>query len=453
MTKTKIKLFIILVFLFFPLLNLQAAFFNPDKVISDDEYTNYKSLNKKQIQNFLANKKSGLAKLKTNGKSIALIFYEAAQKYKINPKLLIATAQKEQSAVTDSALTEYQKKYLMGYAVYPGSPYLDKYSGIYKQITNSAWQFNKYMELYWRFKFQKGKRRTTSDGYSVKPFNKATAGLYNYTPHAGAGRGSTIDDSGNGNFLFWQIWQNWFAVVYPNGTLIKIEGDDLIYILKNGFKRPFLSERVLQQRKYNKNKAVVISADQDNYFKGTATIFPNGLLLKDKKKNFFIVSKKRLRRFKSVKKFKRLGYKKRKALFIDENGKRFYKKGKLITKNTQLHPDGTVIFNKKTKQKYLIKGGYKKPIVSHVIYKNQFSSRNRAFVSKKVIKSYPTGDPVLLRSGTIIKGGKKLFIIEDGTKRPISRSTFEDMGYKYEAVLDTPYKVRKLHEKGEKIKL
>ena len=443
-------LFFLSLFLIIPSFTL-AAYFNPDKVISDEEYINYKSLTKKQIQRFLSKKNSELANLKANGKSVALIFYEASQKYKVSPKLLIVTAQKEQSAVTDSNLTDYQKKYLMGYGVYPGSPLLKKYSGIYKQITNSAWQFNKYMELYWRFKFQKGKKRTTSDNYSVKPYNKATAGLYNYTPYAGANKGSTINDSGNGNFLFWQIWQNWFAIAYPNGTLIKIEDNNLIYILKNGYKRPFLSERVFKQRKYNENQIVTISADKDTYCSGVPTIFPNGTLLKDQKKRFFIISKKRLHRFKLMKKFKQLGYKKRKALPIDKQGKKFYKKGKPITKKTLNHPDGTIIFNKKTKQKYLIKDGYKKPIIHHKIYINQFSGKNRAFVSQEVIENYPTGDLVFLRNGTIIRGGKKLFIIEDSQKRPISRSTFEEMGYNYKAVLNASYKVRKLHKTGKRI--
>jgi len=211
------------IFLILPSISL-AKNYNPNNVISDTQYSDYNSLTKKQIQQFLVNKGSELATLKANGKKISTIFYEAAQEYQISPKLLLVTAQKEQSTVTDPSLTDYQKKYLMGYAVYPGSPMLDKYSGMYKQITNSAWQFRKYVDFYWRFGYQKGLTKTTSDGYTVRPANHATAGLFNYTPHAGAPSGTATSGSGNGNFLFWQIWQKWFSITYPSGTLIKIDG-------------------------------------------------------------------------------------------------------------------------------------------------------------------------------------------------------------------------------------
>lgn len=438
-----------------PVISIKAAYFNPDNIITDEEYTNSKSLTTTGIQKFLIKKGSELAVLKYNGKSIAKIIYEAAQKYDINPKLIIATAQKEQSVITDSSLSDYQKKYLMGYAVFDRfNPIQYKYQGIYKQIDSATWQFRQYIDNPDYYGYQKGKTKITSDGYVVTPKNDATAGLYNYTPHAGAGKGATVDDSGNGNFLFWQIWNNWFANYYPNGTLLKVEGDNTLYILQNEKKKPFLSDRIIFTSKYKETQAITITSGQDKYITGKPTIFPDGTLLYDQNNNFFIITHQKIRRFQSLAIFKKLGYHKKNAQFIDNNGKKFYKKDSRITKKTIFPIDGTIIYEKKSKTKYLLDNSQKRPIISNKIYNNQFDSRNLVAVSKETLKRLRTGSPVLFRDGTLIKdGADNLYVIEYGKKRPISKNMFEKMGYSYENIINTSYKIRKLHERGKKVKI
>lgn len=432
---------------------LRAAYFNPDNIITDEEYTNYNSLSKTAIQRFLEKQGSELAVLRDNNKSIAKIFYDSAQKYEINPKLLLATAQKEQSAITDSSLTSYQKKYLMGYAVFDVyNPIQLKYQGIFKQIDNAAWQFRQYLNNYQGFGFQKNKTKTTRDNYAVTPKNHATAGLYNYTPHAGAPKGVNLSYSGNGNFLFWQIWQSWFANYYPNGTLLKIDNNDLIYILQNDKKRPFLSERVLEVSKYNADQAITISSEQDKYLASSPTIFPDGTLLSDGK-NKYIVSNQRLRKFQSNKVFKKLGYQEKKLLPIDEAGKNVYRQGAIIKNQRALPLSGTIIRNRKSNIKYLVNGREKKPIYK-AIYKNQFTSGNYVYINEAAFDAFAISDPVYLRDGTIIKNKKgKLFIIEYGQKRPISKTTFDKMGFKLENAISVSQKIRQMHETGKKIKL
>lgn len=193
-----------------------AKNFNPDKIISDKNYTDSKSMSRFQIQKFLETMGSGLAKirLEVEGtmKRVSDIFWEAARKYNVSQKLLLVTAQKEQSAITTENLTEDQKNKLMGYCIYPGSPCSGKYLGIFAQIDAAAWQFRQYLEKAELYKFQKGKTSKTSDNEIVTPKNQSTAGLYNYTPYQGGERGATINDSGwGGNFLFWKIWSGWFG--------------------------------------------------------------------------------------------------------------------------------------------------------------------------------------------------------------------------------------------------
>ncbi|MEW6407331.1 MAG: FG-GAP-like repeat-containing protein [Patescibacteria group bacterium] len=173
-------------------------------------------MSRSQIQKFLESMGSGLAKIKLEAegavKRVSDIFYEAAKKYKISQKLLLVTAQKEQSAITTENLTEDQKTKLMGYCIYPGSPCSGKYLGIFAQIDAAAWQFRQYLEKAGLYNFQKGKTSKTSDNETVTPKNQSTAGLYNYTPYQGGERGATISDEGwGGNFLFWKVWSGWFG--------------------------------------------------------------------------------------------------------------------------------------------------------------------------------------------------------------------------------------------------
>lgn len=214
MNKFFVQFVLVIIFLF-PLFVL-AKNFNPDHIISDKNYTDSGSMTRSQIQKFLEEKGSGLStiKLLIEGawKRVSDIFYEAAKKYSVSQKLLLTTAQKEQSAITTSNLTEDQKNKLMGYCIYPGAPCSNKYLGVFAQIDAAAWQFRQYFDNPQNYTFQKGKTSKTSDDKEVTPKNQSTAGLYNYTPHQGGERGAKIDDSGwGGNFLFWQVWSSWFG--------------------------------------------------------------------------------------------------------------------------------------------------------------------------------------------------------------------------------------------------
>lgn len=193
-----------------------AKSFNPDHIISDKNYTDSNSMSRSAIQKFLETNKSGLAVIIeiVDGvtKKVSDIFYEAAKKYNVSQKLLLVTAQKEQSAITTENLTEDQKNKLMGYCIYPGSPCANKYLGIFAQIDAAAWQFRQYIDHVKDYNFQKNKTSKTSDGFSVTPKDDSTAGLYNYTPYQGGERGATTDDLGwGGNFLFWKVWSSWFG--------------------------------------------------------------------------------------------------------------------------------------------------------------------------------------------------------------------------------------------------
>ena len=130
---------------------------------------------------------SGLRCYNANGWSASKIIYESSQWYGINPYVILATLQKEQSLVTTATLNQYGLDWAMGYGV-PDSGSRD-YSrqGFATQVDWGAWQlaYNKYNAINNTSKvapYYVG-NTITIDGVATRLNNGATASLYRYTPH------------------------------------------------------------------------------------------------------------------------------------------------------------------------------------------------------------------------------------------------------------------------------
>ncbi|MEO5627757.1 MAG: hypothetical protein ABIQ89_02615, partial [Candidatus Saccharimonadales bacterium] len=207
-----------------------------------------------QIQDFLAQQNSGLAVFtdiedcgSTGGShysyyttyyhcgsrmSAAQIIFDAAQAYGINPQVLLATMQKEQSLITTPNPVASQLNYAMGYGC-PDSGGCS-YAGFFNQVDNGAWQLRTDMELgsgnnwwgyspasypcngptrYYSAALKAGNNVTFYDeagtGYTsfVMP-NMATATLYCYTPHVYPG---SAQQYYSGSYWFVYYFNRWFV--------------------------------------------------------------------------------------------------------------------------------------------------------------------------------------------------------------------------------------------------
>ncbi|MHA1288601.1 MAG: InlB B-repeat-containing protein, partial [Candidatus Thorarchaeota archaeon] len=156
-----------------------------------------------QIRNFLSDRGSCLANpiSDVDGQIIDIpaLIIEAAQQYEINPKVILATMQKEQSAITKcpgDALSA-----LMG----AGSP-----STAREQIDFGTSLFRAYLtELQnngvTRSGWKVGIPKTTVDGVTVTSASRAVAALFTYTPYAGVVWGGNMSSVG-GTQLFKSAW-------------------------------------------------------------------------------------------------------------------------------------------------------------------------------------------------------------------------------------------------------
>lgn len=266
-----------------------------DHPADDSTFRAFYTMTPQDIQNFLVSKGSGLATFTdledcgpATGSHYAFydiyydcgartqaskIIWDAAQAYGINPQVILATLQKEQSIVTTPNPTAYQYNYAMGYGC-PDSGSCS-YAGFFNQVDNGTWQFRVDMELssnnnYWGYTpssfpcngptryysaaLKPGNDVTFLDDYGtgyarfVIP-NASTATLYCYTPHVFPGS-SRQYFSGSYNFVYYFL--RWFG---DSSTPYAFKGtaSATVYIYVNGYKVSVPAMGLLQDFGINPN--------------------------------------------------------------------------------------------------------------------------------------------------------------------------------------------------------
>ncbi len=158
-----------------------------DYMISDKAYIDTNSMSRNQIQNFLSSKQSVLSR-PVDGKYPADMIYEAAHKYGISPKVLLARLQTEQGLVTKKTATQKQLDWALGCGAYDGGNWNTKYQGLEKQIEYGA----KTMRNHYNIGLSKLSNQESIpmkiDGETIKIKNAATYAQYMYTPHKHGGK-------------------------------------------------------------------------------------------------------------------------------------------------------------------------------------------------------------------------------------------------------------------------
>ena len=163
-------------------------FINPKRPSSIlNTFNQNNAMNQSDIQNFLdkANIKESInhiSKLKFNNKPVSYLIKTVADKYFINPKLLITKLQVEQQLIKgDKSLspTDYQIKSAMGVGMYDNGTVIDEMQGFVNQVTYAAKYFRKFYDEAKNVDYT----HHNVDGQPLKVVNASTFSLYKYTPH------------------------------------------------------------------------------------------------------------------------------------------------------------------------------------------------------------------------------------------------------------------------------
>lgn len=197
--------------------------FDRNRVISDAAFTDSEAMTEAEIQAFLDEtpygNKSALANYTSGGKRASRAIAEAAEKYHLNPLVILTRAQMEQSLIGKSSASKTALDFAFGCGCPDNASCSETWRGFHKQADCMASHMRSYLDdlesdgstiAGW----QVGKAKKTLDPQWVTPKNKATAALYTYTPWVGT--------SGFGNLGHFQIWKRFaghigYAPVGPGG--------------------------------------------------------------------------------------------------------------------------------------------------------------------------------------------------------------------------------------------
>ncbi|MFH0854038.1 MAG: hypothetical protein V1891_00930 [bacterium] len=433
------KIFILFLMLIFimPALPSQAVDFNPNHIISDFDYLDYDSMNKTEIQSFLESKGSFLANYKTEDidgktKTATEIIYRAANDYKISPKFILALLQKEQSLIETANPTDYQLDWATGYArcddaVLCSPENVAEYKGFAKQVDRGTWRQRFYIENSYKEWLKSANNTYKIDGQNITPVNQATANLYNYTPHF------------HGNYNFWKIWNRYFAKNYPDGTLLQIEGEPAVYLIENGFIRPFANKAAFTSRGYNANKIISSTAsDLIRYKTGGFIKFPNYTLMRAEDKTIYLLVNDKKHKIESPEVFKKIGFIEDEIIDLADIELNEYENSSSITMDT-IYPLGALLRDKKTGGVYYVENGIKNPIWSRAILKANFPDKKIIDSTKEELEKLTNGFPIKFKDGELVKSldSSAVYVISNGERHPIiSGNAFEALRYRWENIIE-----------------
>ncbi|MCX6795344.1 MAG: hypothetical protein NT165_01250 [Candidatus Falkowbacteria bacterium] len=455
--------------------------FNPENIISDAELLDYSSMQLSDIQNFLSQKNSYLANYHTFNshgtpdKSAAEMIYDAThQNYDcsgidlgdspteadkkahcriittVNPKLLLVLLQKEQGLIEKANPSQSSLDWATGYGCPDSLACNPYYKGLGKQINSASLQFLAYVNEQQRYPYKAGQTYNFSNSsgtiintpMSVTPQNRATAALYNYTPHVF-----------NGNYNFFKLWKKYFPTTktfYPDGTLLQVEGDAGVWLLENGKKRPFLSAGAFASR-FNKSQVVKTTNDiLNNYEKGAGIKFPNYSLVSDPSKTIFLIVDSTKRPIANMNAFKKIGFNKEEIIPATTEELSGYQTGTEITATTT-YATGAILQDKKSGLRFYVENGQKFPITDKAILTYKFSDRKITKVDSKELAKYKTGSQVLFGDGTLLSSPSSptIYMIANGRKRPFaSDDVFLKMGYNLENVITVTPQLLYIYDMG-----
>ncbi len=129
------------------------------------------------------------------------------------------------------------------------------------------------------------------------------------------------------------------------------------------------------------------------------------------------------------------------------------KSGKLISMDNAMirrsYPNGSLIRTSNSGV-YVVKQGVKRPIIDPIIFLSYYYKwQDIIVISDASFNSIPTGEAMPLREGSLIADRDKVYVIEQGMKRPIaSPEVFLGLGYKWGNISTPSNAVLSLHPTG-----
>lgn len=436
--------------LFFVLIPISADAedFDPNFVLSDEDLIAHNTMTRGDVHIFLNSKGGQLSNQYFRDtdryqRSAADIIFNAAQKHKINPRVLLVMLQKEQSLITDQKPKITQFDWAMGYGVCDAcsvdTSLVAKHKGFATQVDSAAGSLRYYLDQY---KIQKWIKRAgqtyTISGITVTPVSNATGFLYTYTPHI----------EGNKNFR--TIWRNWFEKTYPDGLILKAPNSPDIWYLQNGQRRRIASMNVLNSY-FNPSEIRIADAlDILNIPKGPAMQFTNYALIRSNHRTYLLVDSELLQ-FASDESLRSLGFNPEEIIDAEPEELTQFTRGTMLTSASE-YPTGAILQARTSNDLYYVKNGYRHPILDKKILASNFKNDPPILVNDTGLEAYLPNNPILFDNGSLIglKGTPHIYLISNEQRRHIqNEQTFNQLNFDFSDVYWIDEPLFNLHSKGK----
>lgn len=447
-----------------------SASFNMNFVVADDLFVDFSSMSANGIQDFL-NSQPGILKTFTiNGRTAARIIFEAAQKYRINPKVLITTLQKEEGLITLSSPSQTRIDWAMGYSVCDSCNGTGdaSYRGFDVQVDAAAKAFRKYLDniengrIYclthtcvypsgntgygpgpWGPDIPSNIQCIQSDygdpnnpdgrklcapwtTITITPANNSTAALYTYTPHPG------------GNYAFWYLWNFTFQFnvrrIYPDGSLLRAQGSPDVWLIQNGQKRRFANSAAFLAR-YSFSRVIAVPAENLLVYEtGQQISYANYSLLSSPAGGVYLLANDTRRPIQSRQAFVQNGFHWAEVVKVSWAVLNQFPDGDPVTTDN-LYPSGRLMQNKITGGIFYVKDGTRHAIMSKAILRSQFGAQKSYPVSPADLDKFTNGLPVGFKDGEIVTStsGGTAYFISNGYRLPIA-SWQAAIAYKFDRI-------------------
>ncbi|MDD3190513.1 MAG: N-acetylmuramoyl-L-alanine amidase [Candidatus Pacebacteria bacterium] len=223
---------------------------------------------------------------------------------------------------------------------------------------------------------------------------------------------------------------------YPDGTLLQEIGENTVYYLQNGKKRPLgATETEFMSLGFSKDDIIdVLESDLDIYETGDKILFgPEGTLIKDADANVYYIENGKKKLFTSAQLFEHLGYSWTKVK-ADANAA-YYLEGDIMR-----YPDETLVRAAGASDVYLMNNGKRRKFISADLFlKLGYKWKDVIDIDESEINRYQIAGNVIYPDGTLIRttNGSTVYLVQNEQKREITSETLlKKLGYSFANVVE-----------------
>lgn len=234
--------------------------------------------------------------------------------------------------------------------------------------------------------------------------------------------------------------------LHLNGTLVKAEGGNSVYLIEAGKKRPISSAAIFETNGYRWSEIVTVKRSELEMYSNGAAVgtYPNGTLLKDPDGKVYVVTNSKISHITNPEVFEKLGYKWNNLISVSSAHIALYSSETSFF-NANFRPAGTLIQGLDKTNVYVIEtsvvapGFVKRLITSPIIFERRgYKWSNIVQVSGPELAQYSNGANLNTYPPTSLLKDEndKIYLVSNGKKHWFSGPrAFEDMGYQWSNVI------------------